>query len=546
MNQIPPDRERLVEDMGIRWGRGERLLVESYLSSDPALCDTPEVLLDLIYQEVVLRERRGETPTLEEYKGRFPELASQLVRQFEVHQLLASGLSLGVLGRATLADSETHVRVDSTYHLTEGPGEAIAASPGTESRAQRRAATKSLASSPGGAWAWCFVPTIGRSSVRSRSRSWVLKRPAARTCGSDFSRKRRSAASSSTPRSRRSMTRAYSPTAARFLAMKRVKGHTLEKLLAARLEPAADLPRFLGIFETVCQAVAYAHSRGVIHRDLKPPNVMVGAFGEVQVMDWGLAKVLGRSEPAPATPEDGTRVMTLRAGDPDSGTKAGKVMGTAAYMPPEQAEGEIDRVDGRADVFALGSILCAMLTGQPAYTGRSFEEVLRKARRGDVAEARGRLEASGADPALIALAKECLAPEPVDRPADAGALAGRVAAYQSAVQERLKAADRARAAAEVRVVEERKRRFWQLGLAASSLGLIVLAGGILAYLARRQAARLAATTGSVETALALADQAQGRATVLTAPAANIPAWTEASTRLVAPKMPCVAARRPSR
>ena len=96
-------------------------------------------------------------------------------------------------------------------------------------------------------------------------------------------------------------------------------------------------------------------------------------------------------------------MMTLRAGDPDSGTKAGKVMGTAAYMPPEQAEGEIDRVDRRADVFALGSILCAILTGQPAYTGRSFEEVLRKARRGDVAEARGRLDASGADPALIAL-----------------------------------------------------------------------------------------------------------------------------------------------
>ena len=271
-----------------------------------------------------------------------------------------------------------------------------------------------------------------------------------------FPRKPRSPASFSTRRSRRSTTRAYSPTVAQFLAMKRVKGHTLEKLLAARQEPAADQPRFLGIFETVCQAVAYAHSRGVIHRDLKPPNVMVGAFGEVQVMDWGLAKVLGRSEPAPAIPEDGTRVMTLRAGDPDSGTKAGKVMGTAAYMPPEQAEGEIERVDRRADVFALGSILCAILTGQPAYTGRSFEEVLRKARRGDVAEARGRLEASGTDPALIALAKECLAPEPADRPADAGVLAVRIAAYQSAVEDRLKAADRARAAAEVRVVEERQ------------------------------------------------------------------------------------------
>ena len=121
-----------------------------------------------------------------------------------------------------------------------------------------------------------------------------------------------------------------------------------------------------------------------------------------------------------------------------------------------------------------------MLTGQPAYTGRSFEEVLRKARRGDVAEARGRLEASGADPALIALAKECLAPEPVDRPADAGAgrSRGRLSIRRARAAE---SRGPAAAAAEVRVVEERKRRFWQLGLAASSLGLIVLAGGILAY-----------------------------------------------------------------
>ena len=239
------------------------------------------------------------------------------------------------------------MRVDSTYHLTEGPGEAIAASPGPLSRAQRRAATKSLASSPGGAWAWCFVPTIGLK------REVALKVLGPQAASSPDLRQRfleeaQISGQLQHPAIPPIHDQGLLPDGRAFLAMKRVKGHTLEKLLAARLEPAADLPRFLGIFETVCQAVAYAHSRGVIHRDLKPPNVMVGAFGEVQVMDWGLAKVLGRSEPAPATPEDGTRVMTLRAGDPDSGTKAGKVMGTAAYMPPEQAEGEIDRVDGLA------------------------------------------------------------------------------------------------------------------------------------------------------------------------------------------------------
>ena len=79
-----------------------------------------------------------------------------------------------------------------------------------------------------------------------------------------------------------------------YFTMKLVKGRTLADLLAARPDPAADRPRLLGIFLQVCQTVAYAHARGVIHRDLKPSNVMVGSFGEVQVMDWGLAKVLPR------------------------------------------------------------------------------------------------------------------------------------------------------------------------------------------------------------------------------------------------------------
>src|SRR5581483_2881857 len=86
-----------------------------------------------------------------------------------------------------------------------------------------------------------------------------------------------------------------------FLAMKLIKGETLDRRLAGRADPSAGRGRFLAVFEQICQAVAYAHSRGVIHRDLKPANVMVGAFAEVQVMDWGLAKVLtaGREHPRP-------------------------------------------------------------------------------------------------------------------------------------------------------------------------------------------------------------------------------------------------------
>ena len=141
--------------------------------------------------------------------------------------------------------------------------------------------------------------------------------------------------------------------------------------------------------------MAYAHARGVIHRDLKPSNVMVGSFGEVQVMDWGLAKVLKeggvadepprRTEPRPEV----SVIQTVRSGSDVDDSQAGSVLGTPAYMAPEQAGGEIERVDRRADVFGLGSILCEILTGQPAYTGRSAAEVLRKAMRGDTARRPG-------------------------------------------------------------------------------------------------------------------------------------------------------------
>ena len=119
------------------------------------------------------------------------------------------------------------------------------------------------------------------------------------------------------------------------------------------------LPRFLSIFESICQTMAYAHARGVIHRDLKPSNVMVGSFGEVQVMDWGLAKVLPRGgavEDASAghTKDQGTVIATARSGSDSDLSQAGSVMGTPSYMAPEQARGEGDQVDERADVFALG------------------------------------------------------------------------------------------------------------------------------------------------------------------------------------------------
>jgi tetratricopeptide (TPR) repeat protein/serine/threonine protein kinase len=267
-----------------------------------------------------------------------------------------------------------------------------------------------------------------------------------------------------------------------YFTMKLIQGQTLAEFLRQRPSSAHELPRFLAIFGQLCQAVAYAHSRGILHRDLKPSNVMVGAFGEVQVMDWGLAKVLplsggsqDRAGPHPARSCE----PPLNEEDPPAraalSTQTGEVLGTPAYMAPEQARGEIDRLDERCDVFGLGAVLCVLLTGQPPYLGGSSAEVYSQAARGALEGAYARLDACGADAELVALARACLAKERAERPRHAGIVAEAVAAYQAQVQEKLRQAEVARAQAQIRAAEERKRR--RLSVAVVVLLLVLLAGG---------------------------------------------------------------------
>jgi tetratricopeptide (TPR) repeat protein/tRNA A-37 threonylcarbamoyl transferase component Bud32 len=269
-----------------------------------------------------------------------------------------------------------------------------------------------------------------------------------------------------------------------FLAMKLIKGRTLDALLKKR---GSDAPNLIAVFEQVCQAVGYAHAHGVIHRDLKPANIMVGAYGEVQVMDWGLAKVL-KSDQRERSESDPEATLTQIESQREDGeaTQAGSVLGTPAYMAPEQAIGAIDQVDARSDVFGLGAVLCAILTGKPPYVGADTEAVRQQAARARLDDAQARLAASWAEPGLVALCQRCLSAEKADRPADAREVAQVVAALRAAAEARARQAELERAQAEAETREQRKRRRVQLALAAA-VGLLLAGGGSFAWYLDQQA-----------------------------------------------------------
>ena len=155
-----------------------------------------------------------------------------------------------------------------------------------------------------------------------------------------------------------------------FHAMRRVQGRTL----AARLAEADTREKRLALLPLVtrvAQTIGFAHDQGVVHRDIKPDNILVGDHGEVVVLDWGLARVRG-------VPSEGAGSSDLPASA--SHTVHGAVIGTPAYMAPEQASGDLDRIDERSDVFALGALLFHVLAGSAPYRGKTIDAILDEAR----------------------------------------------------------------------------------------------------------------------------------------------------------------------
>ncbi len=174
-----------------------------------------------------------------------------------------------------------------------------------------------------------------------------------------------------------------------YYTMRLVEGVTLSDVLEKiRVEDKAAIAKYplrtlLTVFQKICDAVAFAHSRGVVHRDLKPDNIMLGEFGEVFVMDWGLAKRVrgggGVLETAILERSD----LENLTGDSFK-TLSGQVKGTPRYMAPEQAEGRVEDIDERTDIYALGAILYTILTLHPPVTGETVNEVLTRVASGSI------------------------------------------------------------------------------------------------------------------------------------------------------------------
>jgi serine/threonine protein kinase/Leucine-rich repeat (LRR) protein len=236
-----------------------------------------------------------------------------------------------------------------------------------------------------------------------------------------------------------------------YYTMKLISGRTLREILKEIRDGVEEtierfsIGRLLTVFQKLCDGIAYAHSQNVIHRDLKPDNVMVGEFGEVLILDWGLAKVLSAEGDAHEAATEGDEFDAELPDGETFGTLAGQVKGTPNYMAPEQAEGRVEDIDNRTDVYALGGIMYAILTLHPPITGSNLDEILTKVTSSQITPPLNYNNAEVQNPtglpaphcpegkiptALSAVSMKCMAYDSDDRYMYVESLQGDIAAYQ--------------------------------------------------------------------------------------------------------------------
>jgi serine/threonine-protein kinase len=322
--------EAALEAQRRRWAQGDRRPVEALLREHPALHDDGEAILDLIYNEVLLRRAAGEEPRLEEYTGRFPRLAADLGKQFAVDAACEGATHLAPPGTGTLSGDEDAVAT----------GQVAPAVPGYE-----------------------VLDELGRGGmgVVYRARQAGLGRLVALKvilagahAGPDERARFRAEAEAVARLQHPNVVQVYEvgeQDGQPFFSLEFCAGGSLHGRLAGTPLPAQEAA---GLVQTLARAVHAAHGHGIIHRDLKPANVLLAEDGTPKITDFGLARRL----------------------DGSGRTRSGELLGTPSYMAPEQARGQGKAAGPPADVYSLGAILYECLTGRPPFRAATWPETL--------------------------------------------------------------------------------------------------------------------------------------------------------------------------
>jgi eukaryotic-like serine/threonine-protein kinase len=372
--------EQALDQQSLLWDQGECRPVEDFLKIAPALADDRSAVLDLLYHEVVLRQRAGETPLLAEYVGRFPRLETELVDQFQIHRVLQNS-----------RDAEsTFEGIDATIDST------------------RPAASESGGDDPS-VPGYEIESVLGRGGmgIVYKAREIRLNRPVAlkmilsgRHAGEEARQRFQREAEAVGRLQHPNIVQIYTTGEHQgrpFIALEYVEGGGLNERSRTAPRPARSAAV---LAETLARAIHAAHLAGVVHRDLKPANVLLTADGIPKITDFGLAK-----------PLDDTGEQTV----------SGAILGTPSYMAPEQARGNGKFAGPAADVYSIGAILYELLTGRPPFLGETSLETLQQAIRDDPVPPRRLSPKTPRDLDVICL--KCLEKEPQKRYVNALGLA---------------------------------------------------------------------------------------------------------------------------
>ncbi len=384
-------REAILDEQRTAWDSGERTPVEQFLARHAALHEDSEAVLDLIYQEFVIRRSIGESPDPAEYLRRFPAWSEPLIRQFAVDEAMRSA------GIATAGPAGDEA---ATLALPDPPaaGQALPMSP-----------------PPRSIDGYDILGELGRGGMgivykareRRLSRVVAIKTISESAFASPAQRQRFLLEAEVIARLRHPhiiAIHAFGEQDGRpYFSLEFAERGSLTQRLAEAPMNARQAAELVG---ALAQAVQAAHERGIIHRDLKPSNVLLAGDGTPKIADFGLAKLL----------------------DDDSGrTATGEVLGTPSFMAPEQADGHSRAVGPAADIYALGAILYQMLTGRPPFLGASAMETLKLVVSADVVPPRRQRPDVPRDLETITL--KCLEKEPRRRYSNAAALADDLGRY---------------------------------------------------------------------------------------------------------------------